>query len=141
MCGRKSDYSHLASIDIVTRSKMGTGSEGFSSLSLIPLSSNFYLCVEGKKRKTQLELDAEDAAQGKHNRAKVNEVAFPFPFSISLTLFLTNLNAFFTSSVQPCPECGHQWMYFSTMQLRSVDEGQTVFYECVKCHHKYSVNT
>ena len=32
-----------------------------------------------------------------------------------------------------CPECGHGKMYFWTKQLRSVDEGQTVFYECVEC--------
>ena len=41
---------------------------------------------------------------------------------------------------EPCPKCGHPEMYFYTMQLRSVDEGQTVFYECISCSHKYSVN-
>ena len=41
---------------------------------------------------------------------------------------------------EPCPKCGHPELYFYTMQLRSVDEGQTVFYECPKCQHKYSVN-
>jgi DNA-directed RNA polymerase I subunit RPA12 len=41
---------------------------------------------------------------------------------------------------ETCPQCGHQEMYFYTMQLRSVDEGQTVFYECTKCKYKYSVN-
>jgi DNA-directed RNA polymerase subunit M/transcription elongation factor TFIIS len=34
---------------------------------------------------------------------------------------------------EKCPKCGHGKMYFYTMQLRSVDEGSTVFYECVKC--------
>lgn len=41
---------------------------------------------------------------------------------------------------EPCPKCGHPEMYFYTMQLRSVDEGSTVFYECLKCSHKFSVN-
>lgn len=41
---------------------------------------------------------------------------------------------------EPCPKCGHPEQYFYTMQLRSVDEGSTVFYECPNCNNKYSVN-
>ncbi len=41
---------------------------------------------------------------------------------------------------EPCPKCNHPEMYFYTMQLRSVDEGSTVFYECPSCSHKFSVN-
>ena len=41
---------------------------------------------------------------------------------------------------EPCPKCGHPELFFYTMQLRSVDEGQTVFYECPECSYKYSVN-
>lgn len=41
---------------------------------------------------------------------------------------------------EPCPKCGNPEQYFYTMQLRSVDEGSTVFYECPKCNNKYSVN-
>ncbi len=41
---------------------------------------------------------------------------------------------------EPCPKCGHHELYFYTMQLRSVDEGSTVFYECPKCSHTYSQN-
>lgn len=42
---------------------------------------------------------------------------------------------------ETCPACGNRGMEFYTMQLRSADEGQTVFYECKKCGHKYSTNT
>lgn len=42
---------------------------------------------------------------------------------------------------EPCPKCGHQGLEFYTMQLRSADEGQTVFYECPECAYKYSTNT
>ena len=41
----------------------------------------------------------------------------------------------------PAEGCNSTRMYFNTAQLRSVDEGQTVFYECVECGHTYSVNT
>lgn len=41
---------------------------------------------------------------------------------------------------EPCPKCSHPELYFYTMQLRSVDEGQTVFYECPACQHKFSIN-
>ena len=39
-----------------------------------------------------------------------------------------------------CPKCGHNKLRYYTMQLRSADEGSTVFYECVKCNFKYSEN-
>ena len=42
---------------------------------------------------------------------------------------------------ETCPSCGNPEMEYFTMQLRSADEGQTVFYECAKCGHTYSTNT
>mmetsp|Transcript_20928 Transcript_20928/g.67412 ORF Transcript_20928/g.67412 Transcript_20928/m.67412 type:complete len:134 (+) Transcript_20928:39-440(+) len=45
-----------------------------------------------------------------------------------------------TTIEETCPECGHPELEYYTMQLRSADEGQTVFYECPKCGHKYSQN-
>ena len=40
-----------------------------------------------------------------------------------------------------CEKCGHNQAYFKTAQLRSVDEGQTVFFECTKCGHQTKENT
>ena len=34
-----------------------------------------------------------------------------------------------------CEKCDNNLMYFESRQLRSVDEGQTVFYTCTKCGH------
>lgn len=32
-----------------------------------------------------------------------------------------------------CSSCGHNLMSYAAIQLRSADEGQTVFYTCLKC--------
>nr|DBA31458.1 TPA: hypothetical protein GDO54_007304 [Pyxicephalus adspersus] len=32
-----------------------------------------------------------------------------------------------------CSRCGHEKMVYYTRQMRSADEGQTVFYTCVQC--------
>jgi DNA-directed RNA polymerase subunit M/transcription elongation factor TFIIS len=42
---------------------------------------------------------------------------------------------------EECPKCKNPRMFFWTQQLRSADEGQTVFYECGKCEHRYSINS
>jgi DNA-directed RNA polymerase I subunit RPA12 len=41
---------------------------------------------------------------------------------------------------EPCVKCGHPEVGYYTVQLRSVDEGQTVFYECPNCKKTWSVN-
>eukprot|EP00388_Colpodella_angusta_P019307 GDKJ01048284.1.p1 GENE.GDKJ01048284.1~~GDKJ01048284.1.p1 ORF type:complete len:213 (-),score=36.79 GDKJ01048284.1:74-712(-) len=45
-----------------------------------------------------------------------------------------------TTVEEPCPKCAHPFQKFWTAQLRSADEGMTVFYECLKCSNKYSIN-
>ncbi|XP_072379945.1 DNA-directed RNA polymerase I subunit RPA12 [Diabrotica undecimpunctata] len=40
-----------------------------------------------------------------------------------------------------CPKCGNDKMSYATLQLRSADEGQTVFYTCTKCKYKESENS
>jgi DNA-directed RNA polymerase I subunit RPA12 len=39
-----------------------------------------------------------------------------------------------------CPNCSSKKLYFTTKQLRSADEGESVFYECSKCGHKFVVH-
>ncbi|GAA98819.1 uncharacterized protein L969DRAFT_95500 [Mixia osmundae IAM 14324] len=39
-----------------------------------------------------------------------------------------------------CPKCDSKQMEFSTLQMRSADEGSTVFYTCPRCAYKYSTN-
>mmetsp|Transcript_28036 Transcript_28036/g.41405 ORF Transcript_28036/g.41405 Transcript_28036/m.41405 type:complete len:118 (+) Transcript_28036:88-441(+) len=41
---------------------------------------------------------------------------------------------------EPCIKCGALEVGFYTLQLRSVDEGQTCFYECPSCNHTWSIN-
>lgn len=40
-----------------------------------------------------------------------------------------------------CPKCGNMQMSYATLQLRSADEGQTVFFTCIKCKFKESENS
>ncbi|XP_014357369.2 DNA-directed RNA polymerase I subunit RPA12 [Papilio machaon] len=40
-----------------------------------------------------------------------------------------------------CPKCGNDRMSYATLQLRSADEGQTVFYTCVVCKYKETENS
>lgn len=41
----------------------------------------------------------------------------------------------------PCPKCNKPEMMYNTAQLRSADEGQTVFYTCDGCGYKETVQS
>lgn len=41
---------------------------------------------------------------------------------------------------EPCIRCSAPEVGYYTVQMRSVDEGQTVFYECPNCKYTWSVN-
>ncbi|KAF4584539.1 DNA-directed RNA polymerase I core subunit rpa12 [Pleurotus pulmonarius] len=45
-----------------------------------------------------------------------------------------------TLVAEKCPECGHMEAYSKDKQLRSADEGTTVFYTCAACNHGWRVN-
>lgn len=41
---------------------------------------------------------------------------------------------------ETCPQCGNDEMSFHTLQMRSADEGATVFYTCTNCSYRFSQN-
>ncbi|KAJ5708517.1 hypothetical protein N7488_008318 [Penicillium malachiteum] len=39
-----------------------------------------------------------------------------------------------------CPKCSHPKATWTEAQLRSADEGSTIFYCCMECRHRWSEN-
>jgi|GEM_PF-3364048 len=67
-------------------------------------------------------------------------VAKPAPSWASSEIVMSDRTKQRATVQETCQDCGHDTASFYTMQLRSVDEGQTVFYECLKCSSKWSQN-
>ncbi len=40
-----------------------------------------------------------------------------------------------------CSNCGNETMSYASLQLRSADEGQTIFFTCTRCKHKETENS
>ncbi|KAF5361706.1 hypothetical protein D9758_007344 [Tetrapyrgos nigripes] len=45
-----------------------------------------------------------------------------------------------TLATEKCPNCGYSQAYSKELQLRSADEGSTIFYTCASCKHGWRVN-
>ncbi len=41
---------------------------------------------------------------------------------------------------EECPKCGHGEAYYWNLQTRAADEGDTRFFECTKCRHRWRAN-
>lgn len=83
-------------------------------------------------------------AQNKDTSSKtVVTVSKPTAFPSSLRAKRSEVQTISEEDVQttsiinhPCEKCGREQVRYYTQQLRSADEGTTVFYEC-ECGHKY----
>ncbi|GAA5926221.1 uncharacterized protein JCM15063_000219 [Sporobolomyces koalae] len=85
-----------------------------------------------------------DAAyEGKVITTKSNPAAFPSSLRQLKTSLVKNRGDVEKKKVyvdETCEKCGAKQMSVKTMQLRSADEGATVFYSCDKCGFQTRLN-
>lgn len=82
----------------------------------------FILVFKGMKSKYTIYFNSlENMDIAKKNKSKTDEADGPI-------------------AEKTCKKCGHNQMSYAAMQLRSADEGQTVFYTCLKCKYVLQYN-
>ncbi|CAH3994195.1 unnamed protein product [Pieris brassicae] len=76
-----------------------------------------------------------------------NKVKFNYTINFNTVSVIANENILNLDNPEgpvverKCPKCGCERMSYATLQLRSADEGQTVFYTCVSCKYKETENS
>lgn len=63
------------------------------------------------------------------------------PYTFRVCVCVDVFTCVYMQVEEECPKCKYHRMSYYTMQMRSVDEGQTVFYTCLRCSYKFSTNT
>lgn len=75
---------------------------------------------------------------------KSAEDAFPSTLKMKRSVVKTSLNndelEEGATIKEKCPKCDNEEMQYHTLQLRSADEGATVFYTCTSCGHRFRTN-
>ncbi|ODV68944.1 hypothetical protein HYPBUDRAFT_104302 [Hyphopichia burtonii NRRL Y-1933] len=75
---------------------------------------------------------------------KSAEDAFPSTLRMKRSVVKTSLkNDELTEGAtiqEKCPKCDNEEMQYHTLQLRSADEGATVFYTCTSCGYRFRTN-
>jgi DNA-directed RNA polymerase I subunit RPA12 len=80
-------------------------------------NNNFFLLVYGNSESTYEIIlnsveDIDNVVKTEHNKGEIEDGPI---------------------AERRCNACGHNQMSYAAVQLRSADEGQTVFYTCLKC--------
>lgn len=126
-CGNLLDESTGDKNTILTCDLCGTKNRG--------LSSHKY------KRPSELQLNYFSDIESKIISSESKPSAFPSTLRSkrSAVQTLTAEDRETTATIQRrCPKCGRSEMRFYTQQLRSADEGSTVFFTC-ECGFKYEL--
>lgn len=99
------------------------------------------VCLQESKRLGELQLNNFSDIESQTISSESKPSAFPSALRSkrSAVQTLTAADKETTASIQRrCPKCERSEMRFYTQQLRSADEGSTVFFTCV-CGFKYGL--